>query len=374
MSTRVAARAAALVMLVALCGVFLLGRLPGVDVSLAAAPAKDFTVTSQPISQSVQRGQSATFTLSVGPVNGFTGQVTLTAAKLPGGSSAGFSPVTVAVGPATGSSTLTVVTTASTPLGSQGFTVTGTSGSTKRTLNLTVVVSAPASPGVSVGVSPGSVAVAPGSSATYAVSVSRLNGYSGPITLTTGGTYPAGVSAALSPTSIPAGTASPVAATLTMTTSAATPSSTISVTVTGTGTSGIASTATVSLVVDDKLSAKPFSLSGDVVGSLGPGIVPRPVDLAVSNPNNQPIRITNLGVTVTGTSRSGCTASDFTVRQYAGSYPLTVPARAENVTLSTLGVPQSSLPTVAMLNRAGNQDVCKGVTVSLAYTGSATNQ
>ena len=79
-------------------------------------------------------------------------------------------------------------------------------------------------------------------------------------------------------------------------------------------------------------------------------------------------------MTVTGTSRSGCTAADFTVRQYAGSYPLTVPARAQNASLTSLGVPTSALPTVAMLNKAGNQDVCKGVTVALAYTGSATNQ
>ena len=121
-------------------------------------------------------------------------------------------------------------------------------------------------------------------------------------------------------------------------------------------------------------SSKAFSLSGTADGALRPGGAASPIDLLVTNPNNQPLRITSLGVTVTGTSRAGCAATDFTVRQYAGSYPLTVAARASGVRLTSLGVPASALPTVTMLDGARNQDACKGVTVHLAYTGSATNQ
>ena len=62
------------------------------------------------------------------------------------------------------------------------------------------------------------------------------------------------------------------------------------------------------------------------------------------------------------------------MRQYAGSYPLTVAAHAAGVRLTSLGVPAAALPTVAMLDGARNQDACKGVTVHLAYTGSATNR
>lgn len=121
-------------------------------------------------------------------------------------------------------------------------------------------------------------------------------------------------------------------------------------------------------------SSKSFTLAGGTTRALAPGLAPSPIDLAITNPNNQPLTIGNLGVTVTGTSRPSCAATEFVVRQYAGSSPLTVPARADRVRLSTLGVPVAALPTVAMLDGARNQDACKGVTVHLAYTGSATNR
>lgn len=374
MTARAMTRAAALVMFPALVATLAVGRLAGVEVGFAASKPKDFTVTSQPVSAGVQRGQAATFRLSVAPVNGFTGTVGLSASKLSAGTTASFAPAQVQVGPGTPQSTFTVTTSSSTPLGTQTFTVTGTSGSTKRTLELSIVVSTPPTPNLAVGVTPSSITVGPGSTATYSVSVSRLNGYDGPVALTHSGTYPAGVVATITPSSIPSGTASPVAATLRITTTDATPSSTTLVTVTATGNAGLRSTVEATLVVDDKLSSKPFTIAGNVLGSLGPGIPARPLDLTITNPNNQDIKVTNLGVTVTGTSRSGCTAGDFTVRQYSGSYPLTVPRNSSAVSLTSLGVPTSALPTVAMLNKASNQDACKGVTVTLAYTGSATNQ
>jgi hypothetical protein len=117
--------------------------------------------------------------------------------------------------------------------------------------------------------------------------------------------------------------------------------------------------------------ATDFALSGAATGTLGPGLAPAPVDLAVTNPNYLPLRVTSLAVRVTGTSRSDCTAADFTVRQYAGPYPLTVAARGQGVRLTSLGVPSAALPTLAMLDGARNQDACKGVTVHLALTGSA---
>jgi hypothetical protein len=376
MSARAGIRAVGLVMLAALVGVLLVGRLSGVDAS-AAQQAKDFTVTAQPVSVSVQRGQTATFQVTVTPVAGFTGKVTLTASGLATGMAATFVPSTLTIDPTALTSTVTVTTSSTTSTGSTSFTVTGTSGSTKRTLALTVVVSAPAPPGLSLAVTPAIVTVAPGSSASYNVAISRVNGYAGPVNLSASSTLPTGVSISLSPSTIPAGTTSPVAVTLTATTSAGSPSSTTSLIVTGQSTGvtpTITSSVSASLVVDTNQSAKPFSIAGNVAGALGPGIPASRIDLVVTNPNNQPLRVTNLGVTVSGTSRAGCSAVDFTVQQYAGSYPLTIPARASAVSLTSLGVPVSALPAVAMLSRTGNQDACKGVTVQLAYTGSATNQ
>ena len=377
MNARVVTRAgAALVLLAALLVVAVGGRLSGVGAEAVAA-TKDFTVTAQPISQSVQRGRTATFQVSVAPVAGFTGQVSLAASGLTTGLAATFAPSTVSLDAATAASTLAVTTSSSTAVGSALVSVTGTSGSTKRTLTLVVVVTAPGSPGAALAITPASVSVAPGSSATYAVAVSRLDGYAGAMTLSASASLPGGVSMSLSPSSIPAGSASPVAVALTVSTSATSPASTTALTVTATDASvspAITSSGTASLVVDTNQSSKAFSLSGSATGALSPGGEPGPIDLAVTNPNNQPLRITNLGVTVTGTSRAGCAAADFTVRQYAGSYPLTVAARATGVRLGTLGVPLAALPTVTLLDGARNQDACKGVTVLLAYTGSATNQ
>jgi hypothetical protein len=286
-------------------------------------------------------------------------------------------PATVNVGSGPVTSVVTVTTSAATPTGSQSFTLTGTNNPTKRALTLTVVVSAPAPPGLTVAATPGSVTVAPGSTATYAISVSRLNGYAGAIGLAASAKLPPGASLSLSPASIPAGASSPVMATLTVTTGATAASSSTPLTVTATGSAAspaITSSVTATLVVDANQSAKPFSIAGSAAGLLGPGIAPSPIDLAVTNPNNQPLRITNFGVTVSGTSKAGCTAADFSVRQYGGSYPLTVPAGAQGARLSSLGVPAAALPAVSMISTGGNQNACKGATVTLSYTGSATNQ
>jgi len=387
MSTRVITRAAALLALCALVAAVAVGRWPGAGTgattgigraTVVAAKVKDYTVTSQPLSVSVQRGQSATYALSVTPVSGFTGTVALSVTGLAAGATATLTPATVEV--TTGSavsSTLVVTTSATTPVGSDGFTVTGTNGSTKRTLDLTVVVSTPP-PAVAVAITPASVSLAPGSTATYAVGISRVNGYTGAITLGTTGSLPKGVQATLTPSSLPAGSTSGTA-TLQVSTSSTTPDGTTAIGVTAAGSGVTTSSASASLVVDSKQSSKPFALAGDVVGALYPGAPARPVDLTVTNPNNQPIKLTNLGVTLGSVTRNGavvqgCTAADFAIRQYAGSYPLTVPAGSPSTRLTSLGVPTSALPTVTFVDAARSQDACRGVTIQLAYTGSATNQ
>lgn len=377
MNARVLTRAAvALALLAALLVVSLAGRLPGIGAD-ASPPATDFTVTAQPVSASVQRGRATAFSVSVSPVAHFTGHVSLTASGLPEGTTAAFAPSAVRVDSATATSTLTVTTSSRTPIGSAPLSVTGTSGPITRTLDLVVVVSAQAPPGLSLAVTPASVSVAPGSSASYAVAVSRLNGYRGAIALSNAARLPAGVSMTVSPKNVPAGGTSPIPVTLTLTASAGSPASVTLVTVTAKGTSGnppIAASGTAALVVEAHRSPSAFSLSGAATGELAPGTAPSPIDLAVTNPNDRPLNLTNLGVTVTGTSRSSCTAANFAVRQYAGSYPLAVAPHAQEVRLTSLGVPAAALPTVAMLDGSRDQASCAGVTVHLSYTGSATGR
>jgi hypothetical protein len=72
----------------------------------------DFNVTIPTVSATVHAGQSATYTINVAALNGFTGTVSFNCSSgLPSLTTCGFNPATVA---ANGSTTLTITTTAPT--------------------------------------------------------------------------------------------------------------------------------------------------------------------------------------------------------------------------------------------------------------------
>ena len=111
-----------------------------------------------------------------------------------------------------------------------------------------------------------------------------------------------------------------------------------------------------------------FTIIGTLDRSLAPGVTGF-LDLSIANPNNQPISITNLTVSLTGTSKPGCTTSNFSVAQLNGAYPFTVPANSTR-TLSQLGIAQSARPRVTMVDLPVNQDVCKTTGLTLGYSGT----
>ena len=90
---------------------------------ISQPPAPTFTISVSPTSQSVGRGKSVTYLVTITPQNGFSGLVTLTA----GGGKTG---VTLALNPtsvtASGTSTLTASTTVSARTGNSNLAVTGT--------------------------------------------------------------------------------------------------------------------------------------------------------------------------------------------------------------------------------------------------------
>ena len=102
------------------------------------ATSPDFTISVSPSTRTVIQGGVATYTVTVGAINGFTGTVTLSASGLPTGATATFSPATVAT---SGSSTLTVTTIGSTPIGTSTLTISGVSGSTTHTSTPTLTIS-----------------------------------------------------------------------------------------------------------------------------------------------------------------------------------------------------------------------------------------
>jgi kumamolisin len=113
--------------------------------ALAEPSTPNFTLTASPNSVTVTQGNNGTSTITVVPVYGFTGSVTLSAPGLPIGVVAGFNP-----NPTTTNSTLTLTASATAPTGTSTVTVTGVSGSLTQTTTLSLTVAVPSAPVVSL--------------------------------------------------------------------------------------------------------------------------------------------------------------------------------------------------------------------------------
>lgn len=118
-----------------------------------------------------------------------------------------------------------------------------------------------------------------------------------------------------------------------------------------------------------------FTVSGTATEPISPG-VDTPLNLRLTNPHEVPMSVTAIGVKVQKVSAPNanyahpCAVGDFTVGQAASGIKITVAARTTS-TLSSLGLPRATWPTVGMLDRPANQDGCKGSSLTLGYVASA---
>jgi hypothetical protein len=355
-----------------LAGLLLL--LTAAGVAYAAQPPKPgITLGISPASQSIARGQAATYIVAITSTGGFTGTVTLSASGLPSGASAAFSPTSVALtSGSTRTSTLTISTTSSTPIAARTISVKGVSGNVNGTVSAGLTVNLPLSSTLMMSTTPASVTMAAGATAVFSVQLARTN-FPGAVTFAVLGGLPAHATATFTPNPALGNTST---LQITTPTTAANASYTLFLVSYGKNLSGNTQYAysSVSLVIT--ASGKPFTISGNLADALAPGIS-RPLNLTLTNPNNKALSITNLTVTVQSVTRTAyaiahsqpCTTADYAVVQYGGSYPLTVPANS-STSLSSLGVSTSARPKVSMLNTTLNQDGCKGATLTLAYSGS----
>ena len=336
-----------------------------------AAGKADFSIAASPSSQTVSQGQSTTYTVTVTRVNGFADPVTLGLSGLPSGATGTWK---LANGTASNvvpsnqnSATLTVQTSSSTPTGTTHPVVTATSNKLSHTADLTLVVQPAAQPNFALSVSPASQTISQSDSVSYAVTITRSGGFTGPVSFGVNG-IPKGATATFSPSST-----SGNSSTLLVDTSGGTQADNHTLTITGSGTIGsgsVSRTAAVTLVVQKN---KGFQISGNLGASLAPGLK-RPLNLSLTNPENWDIKVTNVVVSVEeATSKAGCSGTqNFKITQVPASrYPITLPA-GQTRTLTQLGVSDSQKPQVEMLNRPVNQDVCKGASIVLAYSGSGT--
>jgi|HubBroStandDraft_4_1064222.scaffolds.fasta_scaffold05635_3 subtilase family serine protease len=220
--------------------------------------APNFSLSANPSSVVITQGSSATSTITITPVNGFSGSVTLSASGLPSGVTAAFNP-----NPTTSVSTLTLTASSTAATGTVTVTITGTSGSLTNSTTISLTVQALVQ-SFTLSASPTAVTIAKGgASGTSNITITPVNGFSGSVTLTTS-TLPKGVTGSFSPN--PA-TSSSV---LTLTASKTAKAGTVTVTITGTSGS-LKATTTITLTVDAlgsfTLTASPKTLSVAVGGS-----------------------------------------------------------------------------------------------------------
>jgi subtilisin family serine protease len=168
-----------------------------VTVNLIVAPPPDFTVAASPTSATTAPGGSVSYTVSVGAVNGFSGNVDLSLSGLsPSQASWSFSPVTVAAG--AGGSTLKVTTASSLAPGVYSLTITGTGAGATHAASVSLVVSRD----FAVALSPASLSVSRGQSAVYTVTTTSIGGFTGNVSLSLSG-MPAGATASYSRNPMP---------------------------------------------------------------------------------------------------------------------------------------------------------------------------
>jgi hypothetical protein len=204
-----------------------------VGVELQVPPLPDFKGVVAPLNTALVPGESASFTITLSPLYGFTGDVTLGATDLPNGITPNYSPVTVKGG--NGSSTITLAAASNLPLGVYTFTLSGNSGGL--THSTTVQVTVNSSIGDFAGnLSPDIQNIAEGGAALYGITIVPSGGFTGSVMLSVSN-LPAGATASFSQNPVTGGSGT---SNLTITTSNATPEPQV-YTPTITGVSGILS-------------------------------------------------------------------------------------------------------------------------------------
>lgn len=228
---------------------------------ISSTPTGDFTLTVNPSSITIQPGQFATAAVTVSPIAGFSGAVTLsTGSGLPPWVQVGFSP-----NPTYGVSTMTVAVASSSTPGTYRIRIAGASGSLSHMTAFTLTISAQAQPGFSMSASPVSVSLTPSGSATVSIVVASINGFSSPVATSTSwsGQPPTGISVT-GPGTLTPTPGVPASGTLVMTGSANAPAGSYVLTVVGVSGSVTAQT-TVSVQVVSK--------TGDFALAANPGTV-----------------------------------------------------------------------------------------------------
>jgi hypothetical protein len=185
----------------------------------------DFTISAAPPSQTVSAGGSTSYTVTVSPVNGFSGNVALSNGSLPTGVGLTFNPTTITGG--SGTSTVNVTTSTSTPAGTYTLTLTGTSGSLMHSTTVQLIVTTTGKADFTIAAAPPTQSVGRPGTTTFTVTITAVNGFNGVVTLNKVTGLPTKVSQSYSPPTITGSGTS----TLTLTTQSGTGTGTFKLTI-----------------------------------------------------------------------------------------------------------------------------------------------
>ncbi len=169
-------------------------------VAVKAQLLDTFTMNYSPTTLSVAQGDSGTVEITVTSINNFSAPVSLSFSGAPIGVSINFSNNPVTPPPGGGdSSTAYVSVDPSVPASTYQMTLVGSSGSDVKNYDFSLQVTAIIVPGdFGISVSPQSVTAQAGGMGTATVTITSINGFAGPVTLSSSG-QPSGVSVSFSP-------------------------------------------------------------------------------------------------------------------------------------------------------------------------------
>ena len=147
-----------------------------------------FSLTISTAGQTVLAGATVAYNVTVNSTGGFNQGVTLSCSNPPAGAQCSFNPPTVTLAASAATSTLMVSVPATIAAGAYSVSVTGAGGGLAQAVSTQFVVG-----GLTASIAPASATISVGGSASFTVSLSSTNGFSGPVTLACAG-VPSGVS------------------------------------------------------------------------------------------------------------------------------------------------------------------------------------
>src|SRR5207249_1405983 len=196
----------------------------------------DFSIDSNPTVLQILQGANKNATISLTSLRSFSGTVTISAnssATIGITSTPNQTSVTLSSGQTNSRTRLTVSAAISTPTGTYAINVTGTSGTLKHSVFITVTV---IKPDFSITSNPNTLQIEPGKNENATISLTSMNTFSGTITLTANSSATLGITSTLNPTTVTLASGQTDSGTkLTVATSVSASPGTYTVNVTGTG-------------------------------------------------------------------------------------------------------------------------------------------